>query len=25
MRLNGDPASFTSPIKDGDEIEIRWR
>lgn len=25
MRLNGDPASFSSPIKDGDEIEIRWQ
>lgn len=25
MRLNGDPASFSSPIKDGDEIEIKWR
>ncbi|MBC7319927.1 hypothetical protein H5T89_04720 [bacterium] len=25
MKLNGNPTSFSSPIKDGDEIEIRWR
>ncbi|MCX7796161.1 MAG: hypothetical protein N2380_06550, partial [bacterium] len=25
MRLNGEPTSFSSPIKDGDEIEIKWR
>ncbi len=25
MRLNGNPTSFSSPIRDGDEIEIRWR
>jgi len=23
--LNGEEASFSSPLKDGDEIEIRWR
>ncbi|MGC8971093.1 MAG: cell division FtsA domain-containing protein [bacterium] len=25
MKLNGDPVSFSSPIKDGDKIEIRWQ
>jgi hypothetical protein len=23
--LNGEEASFSSPLKDGDQIEIRWR